>query len=440
MPTLVPLDPQNLPGGEVEALTSHICGLAREHSVPTAVLVSYIAFGVTGQRRYLRRPDELYSINGHADYAQLFSEKIRGLGGAPDVALTTCLPWRDWLCPSGHALLHRYRMWCSDCFHEDRAVRRRPYQRLYWCLRPVHSCAKHRRLLTATCPQCAAPQIFLPRLPLMDRCNDCGADLAVDDRPVDEPTPAQMWDAECTLDLIAATHRPGLAPVTSAQFQAFVVKLVGELAGGSCSRLGEATGLGANSLRNWTWGRSQPSFLQAMRFFRSIRCPASALVSGYPLIIDPALIERIDEEPLRAVLAFPKDDVAKVKKKLLALLKSTSAVPLSLKQVASRLGRSVQLLKYRYPEICVQIIAMAAQHRSREAARRQASRERRVQQALEECADSGIYPSDRHLRHVAGIEPSDLRRDNLRTLVRSVRERLRTKETGGRPPRLPAVG
>jgi hypothetical protein len=275
----------------------------------------------------------------------------------------------------------------------------------------------------------------------MDRCNDCGADLAIDDRPFDEPTPAQMWDAECTFDLIAATHRPGLTPVTSAQFQAFVVKLVGELAAGSCSRLGEATGLGANSLRNWTWGRSRPSFLQAMRFFRSIRCPASALVSGYPLIIDPALIEQIDEEPLRAVLAFPKDDVANLKKKLLALLKSTSASPLSLKAVARRLGRSVQLLKYRYPEICDQIIATAKQHRSKEAERRQASRERRVQRALEECADSGIYPSDRHLRHVTGIEPSDLRRDNLKTIVHAFREQLRNKKAGGgRPPRPPSVG
>jgi len=274
----------------------------------------------------------------------------------------------------------------------------------------------------------------------MDRCNDCGADLAIEERSNEDPSPAQMWDAENTFDLIASTHRPGVAPVTSAQFQAFVVKLVGELAGGSCSKLGEATGIGPNSLRNWTTGRSRPSFLQAMRFFRSIRCPASALVSGYPLIIDPALIERIDEEPLRAVLAFPKDDVANLRKKLLALLKSTSAAPLSLKEVVRRLGRSVGLLKYRYPEICNQIIAAAEHHRCREAERRQASRERRVRLALKECADSGIYPSDRHLRHVAGIEPSDLRRDNLRTIVRSFREQLRNKASGGTPPRLPEVG
>lgn len=425
MPSLAPLPLQGLRSGDVEALTSYICALARVHSVQTTALVSYIVFGVTGRHRYLRRPDELYSVNGYTDYAQMFSNGIRVLGGNPDVSLATCLPWQHWLCQSGHGLLHRCRAWCSDCFIDDRSARRPPYQRLYWCLAPVESCAKHRKLLTTACPGCTAPQSFLPRLPFMDRCDRCGADLTLALTPRVEPTPAQMWDAESTFDLIAGTHRSDASPVTAARFQELVVRLVRELAAGSCLKLGKASGIGPYCLRNWTTGRSRTSLLQAIRLFRSVRCPASALVTGYPLFVDPALIDRIEEEPVRVALSYPKNDAASVRRKLSALVRSPAREPLSLKEVARRLRRSVPLLRYRYPELCKEIVNAAKLQRNSEAKRRHALRERRLRLALEECTARRIYPSDRHLRKATGIHPSDLRRGSLRLIVKACREELR---------------
>jgi len=295
-------------------------------------------------------------------------------------------------------------------------------------------------LLASACPQCTATQLFVPRLPYLDRCHECGADLAIDGSSVTEPTPAQLWDAESTFDLISATHKSLATPVSETQLKEFVLKLVRELSGGNCAVLGKATGVGENCLRNWTSGRARPGLLQVTRFFRSIHCPTSALVSGFPLIIDPALITPIDEPPLRATTKYPKDDVASVRKKLFALLKSTSASPLSLKEVARRIGRSVELLHYRYPELCEQIVATASAHRKSETERRSGARERRLRRALEECAECGIYPSDRHLRQKTGLAASDLRRENLQQVVRKFREQLRERGKGTQRAPLPDIG
>lgn len=425
MPSLAPITPQGLPGGEAEALSSYVCGLALCHSVPTFAIASFISSGAGAVRRDLRPDIDLRTMNGYTEYARRYSANLALLGGSPSVTLCTCLPWSSWLCPSGHQLLHRHRLWCSDCFKTDRVEGRRPYQRLAWCLKPVTICRTHRRNLAETCPQCAAKQPHLPRLPFLDRCSDCGADLA-DEQPLhDEPTPAQLWDADCTHDLITATHRLGAAAVEPDPFRPFVREVVDRLSGGDLTKLGNATGLGRYCLYNWTSGRSKPSFLQAIRFFRSIRCPASALVTGYPLFVEIAMFERIEERPPRNVVKYPDDDVAATRQRVIELCDAALHGPMSLKEVARRLGRSVSLLRYRYPDLCTLIIKRAADHRSTEAATRHEDRERALREALECCVKQGIYPSDRHLRTRFGVTSSDLRRHALCKVIHDYRKRIR---------------
>lgn len=274
----------------------------------------------------------------------------------------------------------------------------------------------------------------------MDRCHECGADLAVKTTAPIDPTPGQLWDTESTFDLISATHKPTTPHVSAAHLKEFVIKIVDELASGSCAVLGKATGIGMSSLWNWTSGRARPSFRQVTRFFRSIQCPPSALVSGFPLIIDPELIAPIDEPPLRAVTKYPKDDYDAVKKKMLALLKSPAASPPSLMEVSRRLGRSVSLLQYRYPELCKRIILVARNGRASEAEKRQRAREGRLRNALKACIQQGIYPSDRHLRRLASLAASDLRRQDLQRVIRDSRQDLRERSDPSRRIRLPQIG
>lgn len=418
MSRLSTVRPQGFLTGHVEALTSVVCATARAHALRTSSLLTYLATQRVHDRTLM------LTFNGMSTYASRVAEALHRAGGADGLNLTTCLPWRQWLNPRGHTLLKQTRQWCPDCLANDRKEGRQAYQRLYWCLGSVSTCVEHRRLLSDRCPACGGGQTYLPRLPFMDHCGECGALLCGEPVRSLSPTSSQIWDSESTFELIATTHQSDGKIIMKGDLHRLVRELVGRLAGGSAAILAKLTDIERASIRGWSEGRTLPSLVQFVRFCRAVQCPPSALVTGHPLFIDPALIRPVNEGLLRAGRSRAANDFSELKKRLEALLEANKGQPISLREVARRLGRSVGILKFRYPETCRLIVARAAAARSEEHRRLRVEREQHLAEALEACARIGVYPSDRHLREVAGVRSSDLRRPGLRPLVLHARWRL----------------
>lgn len=130
------------------------------------------------------------------------------------------------------------------------------------------------------------------------------------------------------------------------------------------------------------------------------------------------------DEPLRQVQSRDKDDVSTLLNDVKRYLGQHKSAHPSLKQVARAVGRSESVLGYRYPELCDKIISATAKSRERAEAIRHAERDSRLRSVHELCRSVGIDPSDRHLRSLDGMPSTDLRRPELKPLLREARSQL----------------
>lgn len=432
MATLSPIKPSEIHTADVEALTSHIAALAMEHRVTIPTILSHLV--------PTRTCSEMYTINGHLTYARRLIESIQVNGGFSQLEGSTCLPWSNWLNPTGQTLLKRNRCWCGQCLANDLSDGKRPYQRLYWCLGSVEVCVKHRCYLQQACSKCGALQLHLPRLPFLERCGTCGAFLVGDESRDEHPSSDLIWDAEATYELIGATHKAGMNGATQERMRELIEDLVNKLADGKAYVLSKLTGIELACIKRWRSGATRPSLVQFIRFCRSVQCPPSALITGHPLFIDTALIKKIDEAPLRVVTHRSKDDFADLERRLAQLLQSTVGRPLSLKEVARRLGRSESVLIYRYPGKAKEIIRAAGDFERSQAGLRSEQRKERLLAALGRLQSQEIYPSDRHLKKIGGVPASDLRRPELKHLIAEAKRTSRFPVPRGGVPRRKPVG
>jgi len=302
---------------------------------------------------------------------------------------------------------------------------RRPYQRLYWCIGPCTICVHHRTLLVDVCPKCNAPQPHLPRLPFLDVCDRCGHDLVDGTDEADYPGADDIWDSEAVYQLISSTHTNGAKSIESSDVVRLVNDLIRALAAGSAKRLARLTGIEWASVRDWSSGATRPSFAQFLRFCRAVSCPPSALATGFPLFVDPALIVKRALPSLRVVAQRDEDDYAKLLCQVEDFVRCEFPRAPSLKAVARAVGRTKSVLLYRYPERCAEIVAAAAREREKIAAQAVEDRKERAKTAVQQCLAEGVYPSDRHLRATGRLNATALQRSETRSYLRTIREALR---------------
>lgn len=424
-PRLAPIRVQAAGTGDVESLSSVLCGAAQEHSVLTHSLLAFVASEGGYVSASLRRRSDLYTLNGYGPYARHFVGRLAKIAPEGNREISTCLPWASWQNPMGHTLLHRKRRWCRLCLLTDKAQGRRPYQRLYWCLGPSTICVHHRKPLADVCPKCNAPQPHMPRLPFLDACDRCGHDLVDGTDEDDYPGPDGIWDSEAVHQLITATHADGAKSLEGSDVVRLVNDLIRALADGSARRLARLTGIEWASVRDWSSGATRPSFAQFLRFCRAVSCPPSALATGFPLFVDPALIVKRDLPRLREVVPRDEDDHAKLLGQVDDFVRGEMPRAPSLKAVARAVGRTESVLMHRYPERCAEIVEAAARERERIAAKAVQDRKGRAKAAVEECLAAGVYPSDRHLRATGQLNSTALQRPETRSYLRTIREALR---------------
>jgi hypothetical protein len=259
----------------------------------------------------------------------------------------------------------------------------------------------------------------------LEACDRCGHDLADCSDESDYPGADEIWDSEAVHQLISATHSDGAKSIEGSDVVRLVKDLVQVLAAGSASRLATLTGIEWASLRDWSSGATRPSFAQFLRFCRAVSCPPSALATGFPLFIDPALIVRRDLPTLRVVVQRGEDDQANLLRQVDEFVRGKLPRAPSLKAVARAVGRTESILMHRYPERCAEIVEAAAKEREMIAAQAMRDRKARVEAVVKKCVAAGVYPSDRHLRASGRLSSTALQRPETRSYLRTIRDALR---------------
>jgi len=358
-------------------------------------------------------------MDGYGIYARRYAETIGALGVRSGVYLCTCLPWSECFDPRAHTLLKPHRVWCGACFLQDLAERRRPYIRLYWRLGSVAACVLHRTQLSYCCHVCGRLQSHLPRLPFCDRCNHCGALLHVPS--VVPATALESIDAQNTYELLSVSHREAGPPIERSRPAHLVQAVANQLCDESVRELERLTGV--FGLRHLVAGKCRPTLVQFIRFCGAIGCSTAALVTG-DYACSGVIQARTQDRPLRRVRKVPSSDGAELRAQLEALARERDP-PLPLKEIARRLGRSVSILRHRYPRISQAVTKRWLNYHAREVEAMHKTRRARVLAAFEKCHIAGQYPSDRHLKRFGDVIANDVRHPAVRPLILEARRQIR---------------
>ena len=104
------------------------------------------------------------------------------LTGETDLAVHTCLSWRELFTPrSSGAIRDTHKRWCALCFDAWDREGTEPWEPLLFRLGPVERCPIHRIRLSECCASChRTQQMVIQRVPL-SYCHHCGTRLHIGD-------------------------------------------------------------------------------------------------------------------------------------------------------------------------------------------------------------------------------------------------------------------
>ncbi len=408
--------------GDVEAQSSLVARSALCHSVKSITLLTQVILRkeiLPRQRSRLRLP-LLHTINGYCKCAETVANRLKVLMAHDQAYQGTLLVWSEVLNPMGHQLLHQARAWCPHCLKEDEEQGRVPYQRLYWCLRPVRMCVRHRTPLVSRCPVCDASQAYVPSLPFQDSCGRCGAHLTAHEDGSPTTETIDWWKAWATYELLAQSYTLS-EKIPHKRFLQWIDHLCKHHANGRPSVLARMTGLYDANLKRWISGETKPSLDLLLDFCYALRCPPASIITGQPHLSAIELLRAPAERRIAKRRLRSRAEVSQIEANLQRLIRNYPTCMPSLNEVARRHKCKRAYLLYRFPGLSQTIKGLAANRRQTELQRRRLAWKSRLAPYLRLLQRRGTYPSDRHLMTV-GVSRQMLVDPGCRELIKAARE------------------
>lgn len=409
------LQPKGLGTGQVQSLTSYIVDLANEHSVRPAPLITRVLLpkAKLSQVWNSGRRASAFLINGYRNVAHEFFGAVQEATADSAHRSMTCLPWANALDGRGKNLLHATRLWCSACYREQLERGEYCWDPLLWSLRPVDVCPRHRRPLSSSCNRCGRRQLHITLLPVINRCDYCGASLETQRVPRERSGPetakVSAWYASACEDLIAADLRPEEA--TGANFKINLDGIIAQHFQRRHAAFSRAIGLPRVRIKAYSWRLAVPSFTPLLDLCYRLDVPPRALLTSSCPITDPSLWRRHTQ---RAFRRAPKKLSARreerIRGQLAKLIAARRVTEGGLKGVAKNIRLSVQQLRYRFPREAEKIVKLGAERRTAANVQRAREREERREKAVSIVLGKQRYPSERQLKATGLVKPSDLRR------------------------------
>jgi len=391
------LEPIGIGTAQVEGLDSYFIRLAAEHCVSPRDLVRLVLIpasrDLAGARFSTFHSRYARTLCGLGPYATRFSDVLNHLAHREDLKQLTLLPWRGLFSTSSGGPTARFKQWCPTCVAERRACRWPSYRPLVWSLAAYQVCPTHQRLLVSLCARCGARQSFIPSLPVLDCCEQCGAflGLSIAQRSVTVDI-NHLWDAAALSDLaeIAAGE-----PIGREEFLRKLQELIDRRTAGNRAAFCRAYGLPLFMLKNWYGKEENPSLSQFLRLCRALHVMPRILFSGGAGLSE-ALVAGSVCGPARRHNARPDPEVIERMRNALSTLSKAQPIP-ALVAVAKQLGVTRSSFLYWLPKETAVFTRkrLAAQVRGRRFARKRV--EDIVLNAIEELRQEGQYPSWRRI-------------------------------------------
>ncbi len=390
---LYSLKPIGVGSSMVESLTSYITRLAETHSVdPRVLVVDEIApclkdFHLYQDGRLVHNHlmafwQESALLNGITSGTRAWVQALEQLTLRHDLCFLTMLTFAEVIPP--RKLLRRTRAWCPACYEEWQETGQVIYEPLLWSLEIIRACPRHHQPLQLRCPYADCGHTLFPLAPHSQPgfCSRCHRWLGSLEREEGE---RECWVEHVAGELLATA--PTLpVPLRRERIGATLAIYVGEVMEGHLTALARQLKLHRNSLGNWLQGKQLPHLEYLMRiccFFKVSR-----------------RYRRFDTKGLHEALE--------------AILQNAEDPPLSMHEVAQRLGYDQSHLYKRFPDLCQAISKRYQDHRKARGEERLRRTCDEVREAMRRLYEQGYYPSKGRLRKV--LPPGVLQRSEVRAV------------------------
>lgn len=412
------LEPEGQGGPFVEALSSFVIRIAREHAIsPRNMLSQVVGKHIPEIRKvcygsFFRRHSA--TIDGMGEYCTQFFQALGKLTSVENLHWLTLYSLRELAGERGSPITCGGPRWCVACLRDMVMAGGEPYRPLIWSMACVSICPIHKEPLTKTCPHCESAQPVIPRWPDIVYCDYCRKSLLTLPSAshalstIKGIDPCAIWTAFAAADLVRLF--PNIkAEALRGAFLSFVASVVSNSTDGNYAEFCKAIGLPSRALNKWLNKENKPALDSIFRLLYALDVwPSDVLLKCKDVAsIAPKRMawRRYKERSLVSAEA--------VSDRLQTAVSRGTMLP-SLSGIARQIGMTRSGLKYRFPAECQEfVVRRRAEQRRRTSERLQLQMEA-VGQIVDDLWESGRVPGRKRVELEARKQGFSLLTDEIR--------------------------
>jgi hypothetical protein len=365
---LYPLQPLGLGTPLIESFTSYITRLAAIHQVPTGVLLAQELAPFISRYKG-RNPKSLSNIFFHIFFNQTGAwngtgamaveplDVLQKLTNQPSLRFLTLISWEKVL-PTRN-LLRKYNAWCPLCYTEWSQAGIPIHEPLLWSISTITIFPKHQQVLIHKCPNChknVYPLAWNSRAGFCCQCHYwLGHSCSIEDvnTLVNQDREWQAFAVHEVGKLLA--YAPFLIELPQKETVANSIDLCIQKATlGNAKAFASTMYLSSTVPRDWRTGHSLPQLNLLLRVCYRLSISLIDIYLGKVTIDDPIVFKDLpnSQQQRKTNRTFNPTKV----REFLEIQKD-SEPPLSLREVAARIGYDPSDLYRHFPDLCRQISA-----------------------------------------------------------------------------------
>lgn len=402
----------------VESQTSYIARLSIAHNLSVGVLFGYELAPLAG-KEFLRRaasrtkyPCSIFAsafqpcaraMNGLGVIASDWVDILQSLTLRTDLRFMTMLTWEE-VMPQNR-LLRTNRAWCPTCYEDWQTKGEVIYEPLLWAISVANICPLHHRALRTVCNHCNE---MLPPLTSKSRpgfCSKCGQwlgekeaiELSLDGTLSEQEFEWQNWAATSVGNLIAMAPKLENMPTRDGVIKSLTTYM-GEYLG-HLPQFAQAININHSTAWHWRKGKSLPQLNSLLRLCRHLGVSLLDVVTGKFIKGSSVLAGKsVPKRHKREATRRRPLDKPEAERVLRASLKEVTSP--SLQDVAARLDRNGNTLRYWFSELCKEVVAKHRTYRRESLL----SDGKNIGTALQQVIDESPPPSMRAVARQLGYD------------------------------------
>ncbi|GGE81314.1 TniQ family protein [Priestia taiwanensis] len=398
------LEPIGIGTPYVESFSGYISRLAIQHSISTGDLMAKIITPMLDKRylvnQAIKGGEGIYKsssgLNGIGNLAGNFIVAFEKLTCRKDLSATTLLSWLSVLPSRG--LLKKQRAWCSSCYEDDISNQGIPYERLIWSFEMVNICTKHNCYLSFRCPFCNKTNPILTRKSMPGCCFICEKWLGVILNNGAQP----IYENHASIDIIediVAQNNTYREQKNREHVIGAINYYINECFEGKSSRMAGELNIPLSTIATWLSGGSLPEIKSLIKICGFLRINLSEFLNNKEVnykskVIKNPIVRTTDSKERKRHNHQEINDYLN--------LVITDKLPLSISEIAGKLGCDRKLLSRRYPKECSEIKGIYNKHLKYMKDRRDVEKLREVEEVFYQLIRKNEYPSRRKMEKIIG--------------------------------------